>query len=235
MVILILTRSTDFTNADADDVYDILEKNIEWSEFDEVIQRIPSDALEYNDLFHRLLDMSFRFVIFSFYIAQTTKLTGLSNPDKLPKFFDRHSRWSTALETNDLGRLVHSFRYLYKFSEEVRRLRSFHISSYMHGLLAPLRRGLGNPLTMALAEICSTYRWISYDEENIMSKLLKSSGNNLSGREKSLLTPYSVLAGAANKQVLHATLHQQLTHLFQQGPVYSTSGTDQHPGRSFSE
>lgn len=73
-------------------------------------------------------------------------------------------------------------------------------SSYMHRLVAPLRRRLESPLDMALAEICYYDQYHAYEQEGTKSVLLPSS-------RSTRLSPYSVLAVAADRQV-------PSTHLF---------------------
>lgn len=197
-----LTRAGDFGNIDGLQVYDILEKNIEWSEFDEVIQRFSGEFLESPLYYFRLLDLSLRFVTWFFSLVfGITLFVSRRNPDKLPKSFDSILRWFTGLEAeeNDLSRLISSFQRLYQFSRKVRTLPSFRTSSYMHELVAPLRRRLESPLDMALAEICNTYLSVWYKVEDKKSDFLSPSWANLGKGQELFLTAYSVLAAAVGR------------------------------------
>lgn len=59
----LVTRNGDFESTDEHQVYNRLEGNIEWSEFDEVVQHVSDDLSEYSFLYFHFLDMFFRSVI----------------------------------------------------------------------------------------------------------------------------------------------------------------------------
>lgn len=125
--------------------------------------------------------------------------SGRRHPGELPKSLGSLLQWFAGLETDDLGRLIPTLSRLYDLSKLVRILPFLTTSSYMHQLVAPLKRRLESPLDMALAEICYYDEHRAYEQEGTKSDLLSSS-------RSTRLSSYSVLAVAADRQVLRIRL-----------------------------
>lgn len=69
----LLILSDNLGNADSRKGEEVLEENIEWSEFDEVVRHFSGKSLANATAFNRILDVLLRLVLYSFLTAKATQ------------------------------------------------------------------------------------------------------------------------------------------------------------------
>lgn len=130
------------------------EKELEWSEFDEVIQHFENSLLKpYSST---VLDMILRCVIVIPLLSVTVTNKISRNSEKCPKTLAFLPEWISGMNSDDMGEAIEAYRTLHDIKLGLGKLQNSDNVSYLHTeSTSLLRRGLENPLDTALAEICA--------------------------------------------------------------------------------